>query len=733
MSGSSGIGQLFKGVIIGIVLLLAIVGTMSILDKGKDISNNDKPPQTTLQEVPAPSINVASSENKNQKTPSTTTETQTNTDIAKQDPQNNFTPTLENEKPIGNTTPEVTKPEDKPQKVEYGMLELTVMNPVTKASLKADYVIYDESDAIVAESKNTEGTSIRLPTGKYKVITTLIPPKTTRKTNPVQTTQFVTVIADKTSTNTFELEPASTTGVLQVSAVNANNGKPMKANFIVQKENGENVATRQNITASLFKLTAGSYKVTVRSGNNSDFRTIVVEPGESTQEVFKLTEAYKLGRVLVRIFDTKSNRPASADIVIQASDGTVVQKLKAVSKTEISLPAANYKIIATGDKGRATKAIRVIAGQDISEIFRFEIPVDNKVATNTSNENTNETQITDNVIISGVDNNKADNNETITGESNSPTNATLELVAKNEVDQRPIRSNFYIQTLNGKNIAKKIYATSAEFDLPPGRYKVTIRSKNRKNIVKNIEVFAGQRISQSYSLIKPNSTTKSKTPTLAPPKPAPSTPNTPPAKNIDNGFLYVAMNPARKTHFVITSKAGKKIVELTSVPNGNFKLDVGQYVVTAIHNNIRKKQTVRVRKGKTTRLVFNAASFNRPPPRTNNNSSINKGVLRSRIVNRSGQPLRGDLTITNNRGQVVARANAVTVGIFDLAPGPYTVILNYRGLRGNERVNIIRRETTVQTFTIAPNNASPQNTQTRQKSIKELLKEKLEKELRKQF
>lgn len=723
MSGSSGVGQLFKGIVIGVVLLLAIVGTMSILDKGKQIAEGDSSTETKTKDIPAPSINIATSKQTQANVESAKLpESQTKTD--EKPSTDSFTPKLEGEK-IAELEPK--EESEQPKVIEYGMLELGVINPSTGGKLKADYTIYDDKNNLVAESKSTEGTTVRLPIGKYKVVTTLNKAKdAVRKTEDVQTTQFVTVIADKTSSNTFELEPPPTTGVLQVTAVNSKDGNAVKANFIVQKENGETVASRQNVTASLFKLKAGSYKVTVRSGNNSDFRTIVVEPGQSTQETFKLTEAYKLGRVLVRIFDTKTNKPITANIVISTSNGTAVQELKAVSQTEISLPAANYKIRVTGPNGQSSKNIQVIAGQVISEIFRFDAPIEDIVE---SDNNSSGTQINDNVKISGVDDNTAENEA-----SNDPTKATIILFSKNDRDQKSLKSNFYIQTRRGKHIAKKIYADSAEFDLNPGIYKITIRSKNRSNIVRNIEVFAGQKISQTFSLKKPNGAAQTKTPTLAPPKPAPSAVRVPtPKSTIANGFLYVAMNPAQKTHFIVATRAGKKIVELTSVPNGSFKLDVGQYVVTAIHNNIRRRQNIRVSKGKTTRLVFNARHFQRPPPKNSTNSSITKGVLRSRILDRSGQALRGDLTVTNNRGQVVARANAVTVGIFDLAPGTYTIILNYRGLRGNERINVVSRETTVQTFTISPNNAPAPQEQTRKKSLKEMLKEKLEEEIRKQF
>ena len=118
----------------------------------------------------------------------------------------------------------------------------------------------------VAESNNSEGASYRLPVGEYKVVTTLTQEdiKTGRTLPTVQKSQYLDVKAESTSNQVFELEPPSIIGVLQVSAVSGNpDGQAMRANFIVQNETGETIATRNNVTNSLFKLDAGSYKVTV--------------------------------------------------------------------------------------------------------------------------------------------------------------------------------------------------------------------------------------------------------------------------------------------------------------------------------------------------------------------------------------------------------------------------------------------------------------------------------------
>ncbi len=773
MAGSGGIGQLLKGLIMGIVLILAIIGTMSMLDKKGDdspvISQSTEITAPTTPEIKAPDINIASQTPVTETSPKVTEKTpdEENTQA------DTFQPTLEGEKTAEDRAKELEQEKEAARKAEedakpkYGLLKLSTINPENNDSLSADYVVFDNKNKKIAESNNVNTTSYKLLEGTYKVVTTLTQSNEDASSNvePVQSTQTITITADNTTAEVFELEPPSTIGVLQVSAINSKNQQSLKASFIIQKESGETVASRQNVTRSLFKLKAGSYKVTVKSGNNSDFRTIVVKGGESLAEIFKLKEAASQGKVLVRVYDMNSNKPVAANISISASDGKMVQELKAVSQTEIALSAGTYQVSVVGPNGKHSKNITVIAGKSSNEVFRIDAP----------NKPTNEVQITDNVKISGIERN-TEKIEPTTPEDNAnttdkatieiepvlnPTLGSLKLFARNAIDQRPLKSNFYIQTPNGKNIDKKIYSDSAVFKLKPGRYKVTIRSKNRKNIVSNVDVIANRVITKGFQLQKnlpantktastnrpttknnnsgntqtrqSNNTQRVNTPILAPAKPSTD------PRAIPNGFLNVSMQPAKKTHFIIANRAGKKIVELTSVPSGKFKLDTGVYIVTAILNGERRKKTIQVNRGKTTRLSFKQSDFrNQTSQRQKPQANLRKGVLRSRIVDNAGRPIKGNLTVTNRRGQVVARANSVTVGVFNLPPVPHTVIVNYRGLSGSEKVSITAGQTTVQTFTISPNNNRPTQRQaaparTQQRDPKDALRDKLQEELRRVF
>ena len=728
MGRSNRMGQLAKGVVIGIILLLAIIGTMTIIDSAKDKKtyipvNNQTTSTSSKPSTPSssadldkktPTEQVNNNPASNSSTPidsanssvdsSATTDiadANKNTDKAK-DNTNFFKPVLENER----TLKEVEK-----KKVQFGLLQVSAINPNNKQKLFANFVILDKKGKKVAEANNKKQTSFRLPIGKYKVISTLKKPdNAVRNSQVVQSTKTVRINTNKKTIQLFKLEPPTTLGVLQVSAKNAQNGRVIKANYIIQKENGNTIATRNNVTHTLFKLKAGSYKVMVKSGNNSDFRTVVVEPGESTKQVFQLQETIKLGKVHVRILDTRSSKSVNADIIITTGNGIKMQELKAVSQTEVSLPAGQYRIRVTGPTGQSSKTINIAAGQSINETFRFDVPSNtpNSTPINTP-EPTQKTTATTRVIdtpataLPPVQEVK----------KQQQAKASILLYAKNKGNNTPLKSNFYIQMPNGKNIAKKIYSESAQFSLAPGIYKVTVRSKNRKNLTKTIRIASGEKISEVFSLqsslpkpIKEVATQQANAqptpPVLAPHKPSKPVKSINKVEIIPTGFLKVAMQPPKKTHFIIATRSGKKIVELTSVPNASFKLDTGEYVVTAIHNKKRRTKAIKVHKNKTSQIHFNAANFTLPKKEPRKPPAFITGTLKSRIIDQNGQALRGNLTVVNVYGEVVARANAVTVGVFNLPPEPYTIILNYRGLRGSEQINIRPHETTMHTFTVEP-------------------------------
>ncbi len=725
MSASGGMSQLLKGIIIGVVLIMAIIGTMSLLNNGNPLStlsNSNTNSHSTEQkkQIESPEITL---------NPDTTTQTNNsatigdlNAEIKDDEYASNTETSPELNKPIleNERTAQEIKAEQAPV-IDFGMMELNAINPNNNNALKTNFVVFDKNNTKVAESKDSSSASYRLPTGQYKVETTLMRiDEATNQSIPVLTkSRYIIVRTNSTSRQTFELEPPATTGVLQVSA-NIND-KNVRANFVIQKINGEVVASRNNVTNSLFKLNSGTYKVSVNSGNSKDFRSVEIKAGESIQTVFDLKEVATQGKLLVRVFDTRSSNPVRADIKIMASDGKIVQDLKAITQTELSLASGNYRISVIGPNGTSNRNIKVSPNQSLNEIFRFE----SKDISNQSQTNTNTTQINENVSIKPVEN----QNEKPASSIDQGSKVTLSINAQDQATKRPIKSNIYIQTVTGKHLDKKTYVDSASFNLEPGVYKVTVRSKNRQNNVKTIRLSQNQNINETFLMLKPNTDVTQTIPS----KPTPNSGQVPkPAINkaIQTGFLNISMQAPNnqqagtdlRSHFIVSTLAGQKIVELTSVKVGNFKLDMGEYVVTAIRNKKRQTRRITVRPNQNTRLAFNTSEF-----------LAAKGVLRSQIVNESGRPLKGNLTVTNMSGQIVARANNVSSAVFNLPPERHSIRVNFQGLTGSELVNISSNETTVQTFTIAPQQNNNGQQRNNSRDIKEILKEKIRKEIKRTF
>ncbi len=760
MSRSGGMSQLFKGIIIGVVLIMAIIGTMSLLEKDKPLSsfkNSNKTQQTTTessQDISAPSITL----NPNDKQISPTAKNTNIGDLNAEIPDQTNKPALENnsdqvndkianEKPIeANTVKPVLEDErttEEAETINYGVMEINAINSNNNQKIKANYVVFNQKNVKVAENNDSSNVSYRLPVGQYKVETTLTQiDQATNKVIPVLSkSRYVIVRKNTTAKQTFELEPPATTGVLQVTAKMNNN--VVRANFVIQKANGEVIASRNNVTNSLFKLDSGTYKVSVSSGGNKDYKSVEIKAGESTQTEFTLKQAAELGKLLVRVFEMRSSTPVRADITISSKNGSIIQDIKEATQTELSLAPGDYKIRVIGPNGTSNKNIKMRAGLALNEVFRFDAPTTE--VPNQDRTQPNGTQITENVTIKAVEPQPVNSAETEnTVETNiNDKKVTLSVFAQDEKSKKPMKSNIYIQTTAGKHLDKRTYVDSANFSLSPGVYKVTVRAKNRNNMVKTLRITKDQNLRETFLLVNPNEQVNNQNSNQAVNTNTQAVQPKNSTNAIETGFLNVSMRAPRnqrinknqlKTHFIVAKASGEKIVELTSVNNANFKLDVGAYVVTAINNNKRKTQRINIAPNQNTRLNFNISNF--IPSQAASNGGA-KGSLRSRIVDDLGRPLKGNLVVTNTAGQVVARANGGSTATFDLLPARYTISLNYQGLSGSEVVNISPNKTTIQTFTIAPNNQQQNNSQNRSRNssrdIKDLLKEKLKEEIRKQF
>lgn len=752
----NGIKQLFKGVVIGVVILLAVIGLLNISGKNNnkvlnDINNanhsgNSYNNTSAQNDIKTPSINIKQSSKNSTKQASDNNTDNDNSSIEATDTSSEDTATA------------TFKPEIIEQPVSYGTLKLAARLTDSGNAQNVDFIIFDENNKRVANSNDSSTASFRLKTGQYKAIAQYANPDNNNK----QTlTLDITIEKDKAVNQVFSIKPAISTGILQVSAVSGNNNQATKTDFIIQDQQGKRVAIRQHVASTLFKLKSGIYKITAMSNGMSVERNITIEPDSSYKEVFKLTDTAKNippklvqrfpAKILLRAIDENSNTPLKADFTITQQNGKFIKRFAATPTAELSLAAGEYQIQATGPNGQTSRNITLESGQTLSETFRFKIAktkdpepeiITQKPHESTSGEISNNVPEQDDVIADINDSVATNNTPTkdVPEIKNETTQAMLRLKTVDSETKKPIKSNFYVQTLNGINIVNKIYADSASFKLDKGVYKITVKSSNKKTVSKTVSIDQDSRINRIFSMVtsqpQKSRPIQQTTQNVSPGKTQPAMPvanepyysdntnkpskpvRTPPSHAPSNGTLLVAMYPARNhktsrntllSNFLIKTRSGKKIAMIKGVQHAKVKLDVGDYVVTAIHKNKKKSTAFKIRRSQNTTVNFNAANFrsivagNRNNPRNNRNrpAGIAKGMLRSRVVDQHGRPLKGNLLVTNRNGKVVRRANNVSSANFELPAKSFIIKLNYRGLMGSERVNIIPGETTIQTFTIS--------------------------------
>lgn len=713
----NGIGQLFKGVLIGLVLLLAVVGLLKLSGKAGN------PEVATQTDIPAPSISV----NKSSAT-TAVTNTESETPLDKPDEDS----AAKNTEEVKDDTQASFKPEILEEPISYGTLNLS-------AKQKVEFLIYDENNKRVAASKNNSKASFHLPTGRYKVITLL---------GELKETQTIIIEKDKISDSTVSIQAPITTGVLKVAAISAKSKQSIKTSFSIEDNNGKLVGKRHDVSSTLFKLDAGTYKITAMHNDMSEVRTVIVEAGTSSQQIFSLKRK-QVEPVVVKnpvkepvknplnepveapVTETPTKQPVVVKETIQPEKNQVQEIIETVKTVAPPITPAVTPAVTTTKPDTEIKTAIIDKPKSVPVI-----PVEQQPAI---------PEIVADVIKQG----------------------TLNLSAVSANTQKPVKSNFYVQTTNGKHIAKKIYTNSASFKLDKGTYRITIKSKNMTTVTKTVTVNTDRKLNQIFSMhgiaatkipaITPSATaavtpetirqntpqttvrSHSTAPTPDPTKnatkdttktntnqtrnnqatrPAPSRntqthtkpkPRSLPASgslvfNIQRSRNRLSAPNALLSNFVIKTKSGKKIAQINKVQHATVKLDVGEYVITANHRGRRKSRSFKISNNRATNVSFKSSDFSAFKPQAP--VKIKRGILKSRVVNNQGRAVKGNISVTDLRGKLLHRANNVSTAQFHLPAKPYMVHINYKGLKGSERVKIIPGETTVQTFTIA--DAPPQ-------------------------
>nr|HPE62336.1 hypothetical protein [Thiolinea sp.] len=125
-----------------------------------------------------------------------------------------------------------------------------------------------------------------------------------------------------------------------------------------------------------------------------------------------------------------------------------------------------------------------------------------------------------------------------------------------------LKANIYIQQPNGVHVAKGSYADNVEFTLQPGRYRITAKTKGKQDVVRDINLVAGQ-VQQQIIVMESL---------------AAQTPNrpAPPPEGTLNLVLRSPPGAAEgRGRFVVTDSEGQRVARVGGVANAQIKLEPG--------------------------------------------------------------------------------------------------------------------------------------------------------------
>lgn len=184
----------------------------------------------------------------------------------------------------------------------------------------------------------------------------------------------------------------------------------------------------------------------------------------------------------------------------------------------------------------------------------------------------------------------------------------LEIVLQAAENGKPLKANVYIQKTNGVNVDKSAYTNKATFNLKPGTYRVTARTKGRGTLTRDITVPVGAVVNEIFPL--PSTTASAPaTPAPAPMTQAPPQPE-PQAPAQGTGKLRLVALAADDgspipVNFAITRLNGSVIDSARNVPVAEFALPAEEYIARFEYQGAEGYKSVTVQSGQTHTHTFN--------------------------------------------------------------------------------------------------------------------------------
>ncbi|RVU86339.1 hypothetical protein EOL70_02500 [Leucothrix sargassi] len=519
-------------------------------------------------------------------------------------------------------------------------------------------------------------------------------------TSDDETTVDTTASTDTAATDDSEADSTEEAfGTLTLSAVNASTQQPMNADFLIQNDSGDAIAQVKSTASSTVSLPAGSYKITVNQGESKIVRYLGVKSGQVGAETFELD---------VPVAETNTATVATTP----SGPAAVAPTASAPTAVVIDEPVTQ----APASSDTATTVTSTAAPS--------QTPRQNSATPSTTTTSTTATTSSASTTASTASAEASDTTE------KPAATGGLRVSALTKEGNRPMTASFYIQRLNGENVANIKNVNTHQFNLPAGAYRITARAENVR-MVKQVTVIAARGMHEVFNMPSTVTTVTGSTATPAAtpaPAPAPTSAATPvEPESADTGRLELfardaSNNKPVRSNFYIQTPQGKLVTSKTYVESIGYKLPVAQYKVTARATGYKNKViTLNVRKDQTRRETFQmelvAPAVQTPPVQApvpapvvvpkptvvappvapvaapvqaapQNTRPNNRGGLRVNVVSPTGIPLKADILVLRRNGTPVKRAINASTADFDLAPRNFVLRVRHGGYVTNQQVNI---------------------------------------------
>lgn len=267
------------------------------------------------------------------------------------------------------------------------------------------------------------------------------------------------------------------TGSLRLSASEAGTRRPVKANFKIQKLNGEVVETASNLTSEQFFIPVGKYKVSATALGKTETTEVTLTRSQGLHHVFLIptnsrgssrgsgsssggtttppANSGAKGSLRLSASEKETRRPIKADLLIQDLAGRLIDSASNTVSHLFRLPPATYQVSAIVGSSTATNEITLTATQGIHHIFM--VPEFSDGSSGTPTPPTTPT----------------------TPPSGAAGLGSLRLSASEKDTRRPMKADFIIEDMNGKLIDTAANVKTSLFRIPAGEYTLKAHANGK--------------------------------------------------------------------------------------------------------------------------------------------------------------------------------------------------------------------------------------------------------------